>query len=252
MPSIPISVLLEIDNEYFAVDEGVWFRSTSPTENWQVSTVVPEEISALPPNTPVYNIKFVNIYDATDKYVYTGYTGGYTGSFLYQGCIFYGTGYQYKPWYKSKYYSRPMTFAFGVNRTHSKSNVSISVGVGYGVGYPGFYAPYGYGYGFGSYGYAHLNGNFEYKKGYEQKAFDPYNIYNNRAQGVIATEQVRRNDPFKVLPQEQEDIQGQWLPPTNLYTTAEGHVYKKDKAGNWQKRADGVWVQSKTGPFSSK
>lgn len=244
--------VVKINEQYHAVDEGVWFTSNSPIENWTVATSVPEEIQDLPPNSPVYNIKYVYIYEASKDYVYTGYTGGYTGSFLYQGCIFYGTGYQYKPWYKSKYYSRPVTFAFGVNRTYSKSNVSISVGVGYGVGYPGFYAPYGYGYGFGHYGYAHLNGNFEYKRGYEQKPFDPYNIYNNRGQGVVSTQQVRRNNPFEVLEPDQEDVKGNWIPPTNLYATDSGDVYKKDENGNWQKRADGVWVQSKTSPFPNR
>lgn len=143
-----------------------------------------------------------------------------------------------------------MTFAFGVNRTQSKSNVSVSVGVGYGygMGYPGFYAPYGYGYGFGSYQYATLNGNFEYKKGYEQKPFDPVNIYKNRGQGVIASDQVRRNNPYKVVPVEEQAPDGGWIPPTNLYSTEQGDIYKKDKEGNWFRRDDGVWVKAKSAP----
>jgi hypothetical protein len=237
-----LSVLKTAENKYYAVDEAVWFTANSPADNWVVATEIPEEVKKIPPSSPVYNIKFVYIYDYNTDLVYVGYTGGYTGSFLYQGCLFYGTGYHYKPWYKSKYYSRPLTFAFGVNRTYSNSNVSISVGVGY--GYPGFYSPYGgYGYGFGSYGYATLNGNFDYKQGYERKKLDPLNIYNNRAQGIIRTEQVRRNNPFNVLPANQQLNNGDWVPPTNMYADADGNVYQQGKDGAWQKRSDGVWVK---------
>lgn len=252
-----LSIIKTTSDKYYAVDEAVWFTSDSPTENWTVATEIPEEINKIPPSSPVYNIKFVYIYDYSPELVYVGYTGGYTGSFLYQGCLFYGTGYHYKPWYKSKYFSRPLTFAFGINRTGGNSNVRISVGVGYGgyggYGYGGYggygYGGYGgYGYGFGSYQYATLNGNYEYKKGYETKPLDPTNIYNNRTQGVVTTAQVRRSDPFTILPDDQQGIDGGYVPPTNLYSDKSGAVYKKDDAGVWHKRIDGVWVQTKTNP----
>ena len=253
-PNTNISVLKTATNKYFAVDEAVWFSSDSPTENWTVATEIPEEINKIPPSSPVYNIKFVYIYDYSPEYVYVGYTGGYTGSFLYQGCLFYGTGYHYKPWYKSKYYSRPLTFAFGINRTGGNSKVSVSIGVGYGYGgygrggygYGGYgYGGYGgYGSGFGSYRYATLNGNYEYKKGYETKPLDPINIYNNRTQGVITTAEVRRNDPFAILPDNQQGVDGGFVPPTSLYSDKSGSVYRKNEEGIWQQRIDGVWVKS--------
>ncbi len=246
-----LSIIKTAANKYYAVDEAVWFTANSPTENWTVATEIPEEINLIPPSSPVYNIKYVYIYDYSPELVYVGYSGGYTGSFLYQGCLFYGTGYHYKPWYKSKYYSRPLTFAFGVNRTGHNSNISITVGVGYGYGgYGGYgYRGYGgYGYGFGSYRYATLNGNYEYKKGYERKPLDPINIYNNRTQGVLRTEQVRRNDPFAILPDNQQGIDGGYVPPTNLYSDKAGSVYRKTDDGVWQKRIDGIWVQTNTNP----
>ena len=261
-PNTNLSIIKTSDNKYYAVDEAVWFTSDSPTENWAVAAEIPDEINKIPPSSPVYNVKFVYIYDSSPDYVYVGYTGGYTGSFLYQGCLFYGTGYHYKPWYKSKYYSRPLTYSFGVNRTGGDSKVSISVGVGYGYGYPGFRGGYGgyrgygyggygyggYGYGFGSYSSATLNGNFEYKKGYERKPLDPVNIYNNRNQGVVNTAQVRRNDPFAILPDNQQAADGSYIPPTNLYSDQAGSVYKKNNEGEWQKRIDGVWVLTDTPP----
>jgi hypothetical protein len=251
-PNTNLSIIKTATGKYFAVDEAVWFTSNSPTDNWLVATEIPAEVSKIPPSSPVYNIKYVYIYDYSPEYVYVGYTGGYTGSFLYQGCLFYGTGYHYKPWYKSKYYSRPLTYAFGINRTGGNSKINISVGVGYGyggLGYGGYggmgYGGYGgYGYGFGSYRYATLNGNYEYKKGYETKPLDPLNIYNNRTQGVVRTEQVRRTDPFSILPDNQQGVDGGYVPPTSLYSDKSGNIYKKNEDGSWQKRSDGVWIVS--------
>jgi hypothetical protein len=254
------SVLKTTNIEYYAVDEAVWFTSDSPVDNWVVATKVPEEVQKIPPSSPIYNIKFVYVYDYSPEYVYVGYTGGYLGSYLFQGCLFYGTGYQYKPWYKSKYIPRPVTYAFGVNRTKSKSNITVSVGVGYGgyggYGHRGFYSPYGYG-GYGGYGYGYgvgshystsVSGNYELKKGYESKPLDQVNIYNNRAHGIIVSDHVRRNNPYKIVPEEQEAIDGSRLTPTNLYSNSAGDIYKQENDGTWSKRIDGVWVKTKENP----
>jgi len=244
-----LSIIKTAKNQFYAVDEAIWFTSNSPTENWTVSTMVPQEVMSIPPSSPVYNIKYVYIYDYSDEYVYVGYTGGYTGTFLYQGCLFYGTGYQYKPWYKSKYYPRPLTYAFGVNRTGGNSNIRVTVGIGFGYGYPGFYSPYGYGYGgYGSYSTATINGGYELKQGYERKALDPSNIYNNRTQGIVSTQQVRRNNPYEILPANQQGTDGRHIPPTNLYSDKSGNIYKQHDDGSWHKRTDGVWVKVKGKP----
>ena len=176
------SILKVSDSEYYAVDEAIWFKANDPQGQWSVATETPAEVLKIPPTSPVFNMKFVYIYDFDKDYVWVGYTGGYTGSFLFQGCLFYGTGYRYKPWYKSKYYTRPMTYSFGTTRRPRKSNVNVTVGVGYGYGfgYPGMYSPYGYyggyGMGFGTYRSATFTGNYDIKPGYERKPFDPVNI----------------------------------------------------------------------------
>ena len=244
------SVLKIAENNYYAVDEAVWFQADSPDGPWQVATRVPDEVEKIPPSSPVYNIKYVYIYEYSPEYVYVGYTGGYLGAFLYQGCVFYGTGYQYKPWYKSKYIPRPVTYAFVINRTGGGSkggNVRVRVGAGYGYGYPGFYSPYGYyggiGVGIGNYSYVTGNGNYTYKKGYESKPLDQVNIYNNRPRGIVATENTRRNNPYVVVKESQQAVDGGWLPPANMYSDTAGNVYKQDREGTWHKRQDGVWVK---------
>ena len=270
-----LSVIKTKSGQYYAVDEAIWFTSDSSSsnkaaDNWSVATEIPAEVQLIPPSCTVFNIKYVYIYDFSDDYVYVGYSGGYTGTFVYQGCLFYGTGYRYKPWYKSKYVPRPQTFAFGVVRKPSKSNVRVTVSVGYGYGYggygggyggygrgfgyPGFYSPYGYyggyGVGYGSYSTAVISGNYEIKTGTEEKPLDPVNIYNNRNQGIVGTTKVRRNDPFEILPENQQGKDGGWAPPANLYSDGSGEVYKKDDEGTWFKRSDGVWVKTVGKPFN--
>ena len=238
------SVLKTAENKYYAVDEAIWFTADSPEGPWQVAITIPAEVQQIPPTCPVYNIKYVYIYEYDDKLVYEGYTGGYLGAFLYQGCVFYGTGYQYKPWYKSKYVPRPVTWAFGVNRTAGGSGkVRISVGVGYGYGFPGYY-PYSY-YpyygGYGMYRFASVDGNYTYKKGYESKPLDVLNIYNNRARGIVATVNTNRGTPPTARPPA-TSVKG-WQPPANMYSDKDGNLYKQDRQGQWYQRQDGVWVQ---------
>ena len=47
----------------------------------------------IPPSSPLYNLTYVQVYGSTPTVVYTGYTPGYTGAYVSDGCIVYGTGY---------------------------------------------------------------------------------------------------------------------------------------------------------------
>jgi len=40
------------------------------------------------------------------QYVYVGYTPGYMGCYVYGPTIVYGTGFYYRPWYRTIYYPR--------------------------------------------------------------------------------------------------------------------------------------------------
>jgi hypothetical protein len=98
---------------YYAVDNGIWFESASPDGPWRVSTARPGEVDNIPPSSPVYNVKYVYIYETTPQYVYVGYTPGYMGSYIYGPTVVYGTGWYYRPWYRHYYYPRPCTWGFG-------------------------------------------------------------------------------------------------------------------------------------------
>ena len=90
------SQVLQSGSQYYCVEEGVWYVASSAKGPWVVATEVPEEIRSIPPSSPVYNTKYVYIYDTTPEVVYVGYYPGYTSSYIYYGVPVYGTG-----WYLS-------------------------------------------------------------------------------------------------------------------------------------------------------
>lgn len=138
--------VLRIDGYYHVCDNGVWYEGPTPDGPWEVSTVVPEEVRQIPPSSPVYNVRYVYIYDHTPDIVYMGYTPGYLGSYVQHGVVIYGTGYYYRPW-PVFWRPRPWTWGFGM---YYDPWVGWGFGGGWGYGwmYPawGMWArPYSYG-----------------------------------------------------------------------------------------------------------
>ena len=169
--------VIKINNKYYAVDEAVWFVSDSPTGPWVVAEYIPPEIDTIPPDSPVYNVKYVRVYDSTPEVVYVGYTPGYRGSYVYGDTIVYGTGYYYPGWLGTVYYPAPITWGFAP--IYDPFYYSWGFGWGYGAGFvsgffwgfplgivvspwwygchwAGWYPWYGYGYGYPwGYGYGY-------------------------------------------------------------------------------------------------
>jgi hypothetical protein len=133
------SVLLD-NGVYYCVDNGVWFQSPNPTGPWTVCTQRPAEVDRIPPSSPLYNVKYVDVYDVTPDYVYEGYTPGYLNTYIYGPTVVYGTGFYYNPWYDGFYYPRPWTWGFSMCYNPW---AGWSMGFGYGSGW------FNYGYGFG-------------------------------------------------------------------------------------------------------
>lgn len=146
--------------EYYLVKDAVWYVASSATGPWDVSDHAPQGIDKVPPSSPVYNTKYVYVYDSTPDVVYVGYTPGYVCSYIYGPTIVYGTGYYYHPWITpSCYYSRPATWGFSVSYNSwtgwgfgkSWSNGPFRGGFYAGGGYHGgywggrhYYGPRGY------------------------------------------------------------------------------------------------------------
>jgi hypothetical protein len=93
--------------KYYAVDQGVWYEADSPNGPWRVSVSPPQDVNKLPPSNPHYNAKYVKVYDSTDDTAYVGYTPGYTGSYVDNGTVVYGTGYTYPAYSNSTTYIPP-------------------------------------------------------------------------------------------------------------------------------------------------
>ena len=96
----------------------------------------------IPPSNPVYNVKYVYIYDTTPTVVYVGYTPGYTGCYVYGSTVVYGTGYHYSGWHGTYYYPRPATYGFAV-RYNPWTGWSVGFGMSYGAP-TGWYSFHGY------------------------------------------------------------------------------------------------------------
>jgi hypothetical protein len=108
------SQIIRSNGMYYACEEGVWYVSSSPNGPWVVSETRPDGIDNIPPSSPVYNTKYVYIYNSTPDFVYVGYLPGYCWSLPYRGVVFYGTGWRYRGWYGRMYYPRPATWGFAV------------------------------------------------------------------------------------------------------------------------------------------
>jgi hypothetical protein len=222
------SIVQDSAGVYYAVDQAVWFTGNSPKGPWKVAINRPSGINEIPPNCPVFNIKFVYIYDYTPDVVFMGYTPGYTGSFLYHGVVVYGTGYRYKPWHGSMFIPGPYTFGYGAQKQSAKNNVNVWVTYGYGGFYNTYYNPVFF------VGAANT-------PDIQRQAIDPNNLYKNRSVGIIKTETAQRNDPMNpVLPAPSNSQ----ATPNLLYTDANGNIFSQDEQGNWYQRQGNDWQPS--------
>ena len=266
--------VLLINDSYYCVDDGIWFQSKKATGPWEVSVERPMEVDEIPPEAPVYHVKYVYIYDSTPEVVYVGYLPGYTCSYVYGGVVVYGTGYYYYPWYRTVYYPRPATWGFGVHY-NPWTGWGFSYGYSTGwftirVGRRGWWGPAGYRRG---YRHGYRRG---YHRGYRAGARAGYragqrqsgrnNVYRNRSNGVSSTGvasnraqgQARSNQGGaqnragnqagpQTGGQGRDNRAAQTRPsqqPNNVYSDNSGNVYRRENNGNVQQRSQGQWNNS--------
>ena len=234
--------VMKIGQKFYAVDNGIWFISNYPTGPWEVSDHRPDEVDNIPPSAPVYNTKYVYVYNSTPEVVYVGYLPGYMNSYVYNGVVVYGTGYYYPYWYGSVYYPRPMTYGYHVHY-NPYTGWGFSAGYSYGWigwGYHSYYRPYwgpcGYHAGYRN---GYYNGyNRGYYHGYKQGAADGYvnssrNAYRNQTTGV-------RNTTMREQVSSGRDVSRVSTRPNNIYTDKSGNVYERTKAGDWNQRSKAI------------
>jgi hypothetical protein len=196
------SPVIRYNRQYFLVDNGIWFQSNRSGGPWVASNYRPDDIDLIPPSYPVYNVKYVYIYDVDDDYIYTGYTPGYLNTYIYGSTIVYGTGYYYRPWHRRHYYPRPCTWGFNM---HYLPWSGWSFGVNFYGGWfnSGYYGYQGYdNWGGGWWGPSRYRpaycgpsysnrGYYGYRNNYPPQRNYYGNVYNGR-RDVVAIERPSR------------------------------------------------------------
>jgi hypothetical protein len=89
------SEVIHAEGRYYAVQHGIWFTADSPLGPWAVADMIPAVIYTIPPDSPLYHVRYVHVYGATPEFVYMGYTPGYLGAFVSGGVVVFGTGWWY-------------------------------------------------------------------------------------------------------------------------------------------------------------
>jgi hypothetical protein len=97
--SVPV-IQVDIDR-WYAIENGVWFRSSSATGPWSVTSAVPDEIYAIPPTVPIYHAIHSRVLSASNDVVYYDYPGGGGPNYASRGGAMgvedQGDDYQYTP-----------------------------------------------------------------------------------------------------------------------------------------------------------
>ncbi len=122
------------DGRYYACDQGVWYIADDPNGPWSVSDTRPLGIEDIPPSCPVYDVRYVYVYDSTPEVVYVGYLPGYLGCYPYYGTVVYGTGYRYHAW-RGRHHYWPHRFTWGFHARYNPWLSRWSFGSSYGSGF---------------------------------------------------------------------------------------------------------------------
>ena len=243
------------DGRYYACDQGVWYISDSPEGPWSVSETRPLGVDDIPASCPVYNVRYVYIFDTTPDVIYMGYLPGYVGCYPYYGTVVYGTGYRYVPWRgRRHYYPRPTTWGF-----HARYNLWLSrwsFGFSYNTGclrvgtrWRSWQQPtqhHGLPLWFGPGGYRRplLAGDRTPlrtrrpslpRPGLGDRA--PANLY-NRPENVVRVDRAALLMPVRRVAR---PAAGPTPLPNNVLAGKDGKVYQRDARGNWKVNEGRAW-----------
>lgn len=115
----PVPVIRVDADDYYALDNGVWFTARSPYGPWSAASQVPAAIYAIPRSSPLHYVTHVRVYGETADTVDYGYTPGYLGSYVSNSVVVYGSGWHYQPWIGHYWYGSPWTWGHGFSFHYS-------------------------------------------------------------------------------------------------------------------------------------
>ena len=240
-----VTPVIQLNNMFYACDQAVWFVADNPVGLWKVAASIPVDIYTIPPESPVYNVTFVRIYETTPEVIYVGYSPGYTNTYVYHNTIVYGTGYYWPGWYGHYYYPRPSTWGFhvrwnpwsgwGFGLSYSNGPFRFTIGGGgwYRGGWwgPTRYRGYNRGY---HHGYRH-GANAGYRAGYRAGRSDSgRNVYRSQRNQARVT---ATHDRAKNRARTSTAVAGRAY---NVYADRQGNVHRRTDQG-WQSRTKDGW-----------
>jgi hypothetical protein len=249
--------VIQDSGKYWCCHQGVWYVAPTPKGPWTVSDRRPPSVDQIPPSVPVYNLKYVYVYQATPSAVYVGYLPGYVGVYPYYGTVVYGTGYYYAP-YIGPVHCYPYPATFGVHVAWSPwtgfgvgvswGTPFFSVGIHFG-GYNRFYGPVGYrvparpAYGYrpppagyrGTHGYRTPPAGYRGAAAGTQPRPSTSNLYQRPGNADRNASQVQTADRRSPARSAQ---------PNNVYADRNGDVYRQNQGGGWEKNTGGGWQQA--------
>lgn len=226
------SQVVQSEDKFYCAEQGAWYVANAAEGPWITAIEIPEEVRNIPASNPLYNVKFLYIYGYNDEVVYFGYYPGYTHSYVYNETIVYGTGWYYRPWrHHHHYYPHPCTWGYhmrwhrwhgwGIGCSYSTSRFTFSIGHGH---RRGWWGPSGYRRG--------------YNRGYNDAKRDTKrNIYQNKDNANRISKTAPR--PNAKRPQQAVDRKN------NVFTDKNGNIMRKNEQGNWERRKDGQWAESR-------
>ena len=250
--------VLKQGTQYFLCKDGVWYVSDGAKGPWAVSDTRPADVESIPANNPLYNTKYVQVYNSTPDTVYVGYTPGYTGSYPYYGTVVYGTGWYTPGWVGAYYYPWAWTYGWGAFWTpYWGWGMGAGFGWGFGWGFAWGAGWNAWGWGGGCWGPAGvynsiainnwLNGTHPNasnwsgthpNQGGGGKSKAPANNLYNR--GGNAGRNVTADQRGKAMQNMGYKPRGSQGKPNDVFAGKNGDVFRKTGDG-WQQRGQNGW-----------
>ena len=249
-----VEVLLA-DGHYYACDQGVWYIAANPEGPWSVSDTRPLGVDDIPPSCPVYNTRYVYIFDTTPDVIYMGYLPGYVGCYPYYGTVVYGTGYRYEPWHGRRHY-RPWHATWGFLPRYNPWLSRWSFGYSYGTGFlrvgtrwtssprsaqrlgaPQWFGPGGYRRPLLAEDRTLLRTRRPRPPQPGPGDRTPANLY-NRPENVVRVDRRALRMPVRQI----QRPAARPAPVRNdVFAGKDGRVYQRDDRGNWKVNEGRVW-----------
>ena len=242
------------DGRYYACDQGVWYISDDPDGPWSVSDTRPVGVEDIPPSCPVYDVRYVYIYDSTPDVVYVGYLPGYLGCYPYYGTVVYGTGYHYGST-RSRHHYYPRRFTWGFHARYNPWLSRWSFGFSYSSGFlrvgtrwrsdalAGRRSQRSKWFGAGGYRRPLVAPDMTLLRTRDPARMrtrpadgQPANVY-NRTENVARVNLTVDRTPRSIA----RPIVRPARVPDDVFAGRDGKVYRRDTKGSWQVRTGTKW-----------